>query len=72
MEREQEFAEFAIECGLTRFPDPTGERYVYNVDCSFAGKGRPILHLSYVEIDLMDELWNALARAKDRPDMLIE
>lgn len=65
MEREWEFAEFAKECGLTRFPDPSGDRYVYNLKCDIMGKKGE-------EIGLMDELWNALAKAKGRPDMLIK
>lgn len=59
----QRFAKFADECGLSRFVDPTGERYVYDTKtlrCS--GKKSE-------ETDLMDELWNALATAKGRDDV---
>jgi hypothetical protein len=51
------FGDFARSCGLARFPDPSGERYVYNADGSFAGKKGE-------ETDLIDELWDALVRAK--------
>jgi hypothetical protein len=58
------FAEFARECGLDRFVDPRGERYVYNLDGSCSGK-------NVEEIDFMGELWNALAKAKSRPDVVV-
>ena len=59
------FATFAGECGLSRFVDPTGERYVYStVSLACSGKKSE-------EIDLMDELWNALATAKGRDDMKV-
>lgn len=58
------FAEFALECGLDCFVDPRGERYVYNLDGSCAGKKSE-------EIDFMDDLWNALAKAKSRPDLVV-
>ena len=62
--RKKEFADFAEECELTRFVDPTGERYVYCVDGSLAGK-------KVEETDFMDELWNALAKAKGRSDLVV-
>jgi len=59
------FAAFGESCGLTRFVDPDGERYVYfAADLTCAGKK--------VEVtDFMDELWNALATAKGRSDLLV-
>ena len=60
----QEFAAFAVEHGLMRFPDPDGERYVYRTDQSCDGKK--------VECtDLIDELWNALARSHGREDLCV-
>jgi len=59
------FADFAESCGLTRFVSPDGERCVYfSTDLTFAGKK--------VEVtDFMDELWNALATAKGRSDLIV-
>lgn len=51
------FAAFAKTCGLTRFPDPSGERYVYRLDGRLAGKKSECP-------DFMEELWDALVRAK--------
>lgn len=62
--RQKEFANFAKECELTRFVDPRGERYVYRVDGSCAGK-------KVEETDFMDELWNALVKAKGRSDLAV-
>jgi hypothetical protein len=55
--REQKFKEFALSCGLTRFPDTRGERYVYYTSGRIAGKKSE-------EVSLIDELWNALVRSK--------
>lgn len=63
--RNAKFAEFAACHGLTRFPDPDGERYVYELDGTCAGKKGE-------EIDFMDEIWNALARSQGRQDLVIE
>lgn len=62
--QKQAFSAFAAEVGLTRFPDPRGERYVYNIDGRCAGK-------KVEETDLMDELWNALVLTKGRRDLVI-
>lgn len=62
--REKLFKEFASSHGITRFLDPTGERYVYNADGSFAGKKGEC-------VEFMDELWNALVRSVNREDLLI-
>lgn len=56
-DEKQRFGAFAISCGLTRYPDPSGERYVYKTDGTLAGKKIEC-------IDLIDELWNALVKAK--------
>ncbi len=53
----QRFADFARSCGLTRFPRPDGERYVYYLGGDCAGKKSE-------QSDFMDELWDALVRAK--------
>lgn len=58
------FAAFAAECGLTMFPTPDGERYLYDVDGECAGKKSE--HSGYC-----DELWNALCRLKGREDLKI-
>lgn len=60
----EKFAAFAKECGLESFPRPDGERYVYNTDGSLRGKKGECT-------DFIDELWNALARAKGRDDLTI-
>ncbi len=57
------FAAFAQACGLTCYPDPTGERYVYHLDGSCAGKKGECLHV-------INELWNALVAAKGAPAVL--
>lgn len=49
------FSAFAEKCGLTRYPDPDGERYVYGLDGRVTGK-------KIEEEDFIDELWNALVR----------
>lgn len=59
------FAVFAESCGLKRFPSPDGERYVYYLEGTFAGKKSELT-------DFINELWNALATEKNRPDMLIK
>lgn len=64
-ERQQVFAAFAKECGLDKYPDPTGERYVYDLDGSCAGKKVEV-------IEFMDELWNALAAKCGRGDVKIQ
>ena len=58
------FAAFAKECGLAVYPDPTGERYVYHLDGDCAGKKSECVHL-------IDDLWNALVRAKGESADLI-
>jgi hypothetical protein len=55
--RVERFSAFAASCGLTRFPDPSGERYLYRLNGDIAGKKSECL-------DFMDDLWNALVRAK--------
>ena len=63
-EQKGRFASFAQKMGLKMFPDPTGERYVYNVDLSCAGKKS--------ECDeMIDLLWNALAKSQGMDDVLI-
>lgn len=59
------FAAFAASCGLTRYPDPSGERYVYRLDGSCDGKKGECT-------DFIDELWNALAEAKNETACLVE
>jgi len=63
-EGKKKFAAFAKECGLGRYPDPRGERYVYHVDGKPGGKKAE-------ETDFIDELWNALAKKAGRKDLLI-
>lgn len=58
------FAAFAKSCGLTRFPDPTGERYVYNADGSCDGKKSECT-------GFIDDLWAALVKAKGGDKSLI-
>lgn len=53
--RKATFSAFALACGLTRFPDPAGERYVYRLNGKLAGK-------KVEETDFIDELWDALVR----------
>lgn len=52
-----DFADFARLCGLTRYPEPRGERYVYFLDATCAGKKSE-------NTDFIDELWDALVRAR--------
>ncbi len=63
-ERELRYAAFAKSCGLECFPDPTGERYICRTDGRIDGKKSEC-------IDFMDELWNALVRAKGGGDDLL-
>lgn len=56
--QKQRFSAFAESCGLSLYPDPSGERYVFRVDGQCEGKKSESIHL-------IDELWNALVRAKD-------
>jgi hypothetical protein len=59
-----QFAAFAKECGLAMHPDPSGERYVYWLDGRCAGK-------KVERAGFMDDLWDALARARGRDDLVI-
>lgn len=56
---EERFTAFARECGLECYPDPSGERYVYHLGGDCAGKKSECVHL-------IDDLWNALVRAKGK------
>jgi hypothetical protein len=58
------FAAFAGSCGLTRYPDPSGERYVYGLDGTCDGKKSEC-------VAFMDELWNALVRARGGDEGLL-
>ena len=60
----ERFAAFAKRCGLARFPDPSGERYVYRLDGRIDGKKSE-------HVDLIDELWNALVRARGGDEDLL-
>lgn len=62
--QKQDYGEFAASVGLTAFPDPTGERYVYGTDGTCRGKKSECP-------EMMSELWNALAMVKGRPDLVI-
>ena len=63
--RKKLFAAFAKACGLKRYPDPTGERYVYRTNGDLDGKKSEC-------VDFMDELWNALVRAENaNSDLLL-
>jgi hypothetical protein len=62
--RAERFSAFAASCGLTRFPDPSGERYLYRLHGAIAGKKSEW-------VDFMDDLWNALVRAKGGADDLL-
>ena len=60
----QGFSDFAKECGLELFPDPHGERYVYQLDLKCAGKKCECT-------ELIDDLWNALARSNGREELCV-
>ena len=62
--RREDFAAFARQCGLKRYPDPSGERYVYRLDGKCAGKKSE-------NINFIDELWNALVRSNGGDDGLL-
>ena len=62
--RQEAFAIFARQCGLRRYPDPTGERYVYRLDGRCVGKKSE-------NVNFMDELWNALVRSGGGDDGLL-
>lgn len=55
--RKARFAAFAAACGLECYPDPAGERYLYDLDGGCAGKKGE-------RVGFMDDLWDALVRAK--------
>lgn len=55
--RQKQFAELATAAGLSMYPDPTGERYLYKIDGRCAGKKGE-------NTEFMDDLWDALARAE--------
>ncbi len=59
------FQEFARSFGLTLYPDPDGDRYVYHTDGKCAGKKGE-------NVEFMDELWNALVRVAERSDLTVE
>ena len=63
-EKEAAFAAFAQSCGLTRFPEARGERYVRFLDLKSAGKKAE-------NTDFIDELWNALVRTNHGADSLL-
>lgn len=63
-ERKQAFADFARKCGLDSYPDPTGERYMYDLDGRCCGKKIEC-------VDSIDDLWNALARVMGRDDLAV-
>jgi hypothetical protein len=68
-EEKAAFSAFARSCGLTRFPDPSGERYVYDLNGRCEGKKGK----KGENVRLIDELWNALVRAKGGgKDLLIQ
>lgn len=60
--RHAAFAELAKSVGLDAYPDPSGERYVYDLDGTCAGKKCECE-------DFVDRLWDALARSRGRPDL---
>lgn len=62
--RRKAFEDFARSCGLTMYPDPGGERYLYGVDG--AGSCKKSEYAGF-----MDELWNALVRAKGGENLLL-
>lgn len=62
--KKKTFADFASDCGLTHHPDPSGERYVYRLDGACEGKKSEC-------IGFMDELWNALVRARGGDESLL-
>lgn len=62
--RQKQFAELATAAGLSMYPDPTGERYLYKIDGRCAGKKGE-------NTEFMDDLWDALARALGRDDLTI-
>lgn len=64
-DEKDQFSRFAAPVGLTRFPHPSGERYVYRVGGEFEGKKSECT-------DLIDELWNAIVRLGcGSPELLI-
>ncbi len=62
--KRKRFSDFARSCGLACYPDPDGERYVYHLDGDCAGKKSECIHL-------IDDLWNALVKAKGGPQTLM-
>lgn len=54
--RVKKFRAFAMSNGLTRYPDPSGERYVCGLDGSVRKKSE--------SAGFMDELWDVLVKAK--------
>ena len=63
-ERDKQFALFAEENGLNKYPHPHGERYLFKTDGDCAGKKSE-------NVEFIDDLWDALARAKGRNDLII-
>ncbi len=59
--REEGFKAFAIEEGLSHYPRPDGERYLYGVSGSMCKKGE--------YTGFIDELWDVLVSARGRKDL---
>ena len=60
----ERFAGFARACGLDTYPDPSGGGYLYGVDGD--GFWKKIERTAF-----MNDLWNALVRAKGGNDSLL-
>lgn len=65
MTREELFAAFARDNGLSMYPDPTGERYL------FPAEGAENCCKKNEHVELIDELWNALVKAKGGSEDLL-
>lgn len=58
----ENYAKIAKSCGLTMYPDPGGERYVFFMDGKVAGKKSECCD------EMIEELWNAVIRLRERLD----
>lgn len=64
--RVKEFRVFAKSEGLLFFPQPGGERYLEPVSDDHYGMKKS------ERVKTIDELWDALVKAKGRPDLTVK